>query len=129
VPIAADESLRTLQDAVKISQANAASSYVLKLIKQGGMYRARQLAHFCQAVGSPVHISGGTELSCGRAAMLHLFSTLPNGAGAVEVTEVMADDICHERLPFAPMVRVPEGAGLGVTVDFGLLERFTVESS
>jgi muconate cycloisomerase len=126
-PIAADESLQTLGDAYEISRANAASAMVLKLIKHGGLYRSRQIAHFCRTRGLPVAVSGGTELSIGRAAMVHLHATIPNAAGAVELVDVISGDIAENPLALAPTLPVSDQPGLGITIDENKLEQASVK--
>lgn len=123
-PIAADESLHQLRDAMQIHKANAASAYILKLIKQGGIYRCRQMAEFASAVGVTVHMSGGTETSLAAAALLHLRATMPSVRGGVEYLFVLKEDVTTRSLAIGPQTAVPTGPGLGVEVDRNKLDRY-----
>lgn len=86
VPIAADEGVRTLQDAVAQIQNRAADVFILKLVKMGGMWRARQIAALAEAyrIGCVVVSTYDTQL--GGSACLHLAQSLPNAPYAHELT-------------------------------------------
>jgi muconate cycloisomerase len=117
IPLCADESLQTLQDAFNILKADAASAMVLKLLKNGGMYRSAGIVALCRAVGIPCYLSSGTDMSLGLAAMLHCYSAVPGFEPALEAFEEMSDDLAANPVTWGPVMKVPKGPGLGIEVD------------
>ena len=117
VPLCADESLQTLQDAFNILKADAASTMVLKLMKNGGMYRSAQIVSLCRAVGVPCFMSSGTDMSLGVAALMHSYAAIPGIEGALETLPEMADDVAVNQVAWGPVMKVPDGPGLGIEID------------
>jgi muconate cycloisomerase len=116
-PLCADESLQTLQDAFNILQADAASSMVLKLLKNGGMYRCSEIVSLCRAVGVPCYLSSGTDMSLGVAAMLHSYASIPGIEGGLETFEELSDDVASNPVAWGPVMKVPQRPGLGIDID------------
>jgi len=74
VPLAADECVRSLQDARRLRSLRAADAVVLKVQPLGGMWAALDVA---EAAGVPALVSSMMETSVGIAAGLHLAASLP----------------------------------------------------
>ncbi|HEX2028226.1 MAG TPA: o-succinylbenzoate synthase, partial [Nitriliruptorales bacterium] len=74
VPLAADESVRTADDPLRIAGLAAADLVVLKVQPLGGVHAALRVA---EAVGLPVVVSSAVETSVGLAAGLALAAALP----------------------------------------------------
>ncbi len=74
VRIAADESIRTAEDPVRVVAAEAADVVVLKVQPLGGIRRAMEVADAC---GLPVVVSSALETSVGLAAGLAFAASLP----------------------------------------------------
>ncbi|MGB9377030.1 MAG: o-succinylbenzoate synthase [Mycobacteriales bacterium] len=74
VPLAADESVRTAQDPLRVAGLEAADIVVLKVQPLGGVRRALAVAEAC---GLPVVVSSALETSVGIAAGLALAAALP----------------------------------------------------
>jgi len=125
-PICADESLQTLQDALNILRADAASAMVLKLVKNGGMQRTKQIVDFCQGVGVPSFLSSGTDMSLSVAAHLHCYAAVPGFEGAMEVVNVLKDDVAKNPITWGARMKVPTGPGLGIEIDEKKIEKYRV---
>jgi o-succinylbenzoate synthase len=74
VPLAADESVRTAEDPLRVAGLGAADIVVLKVQPLGGVRRALDVA---EAAGLPCVVSSALETSVGIAAGLALAASLP----------------------------------------------------
>jgi O-succinylbenzoate synthase len=106
VRLAADESVRTAQDPLKIAGLEAADVVVLKVQPLGGVRACLEIAEAC---GLPVVVSSAIETSVGIAAGLALAGALPDlpyacGLGTLSLLD---GDVCSESL-------VPAGGSLPV---------------
>jgi o-succinylbenzoate synthase len=97
VPLAADESVRTAEDPLRIAGLDAADVVVLKVQPLGGVRRALAVA---EAAGLPAVVSSALETSVGIAAGVALAAALPElpyacGLGTVGLLEgdVVADPL------------------------------------
>lgn len=89
VPIAADESVRTAEDPLRIAGLEAADIVVLKVQPLGGVRASLAIAEAC---GLPVVVSSALETSVGIGAGLALAAALPElpyacGLGTVSLLE------------------------------------------
>jgi O-succinylbenzoate synthase len=89
VPLAADESVRTADDPLRIAGLEAADIVVLKVQPLGGVRRALEVADAC---GLPVVVSSALETSVGIAAGVALAAALPDlpyacGLGTVSLLD------------------------------------------
>ncbi len=127
VPIMADESASTLQEVDSLLKQNAADIISLKIHKSGGMSRVKKIAAMAEAAGVPCFGGTSLESSIGTAAALHVYSTLPNLTEGCELFGPiwLADDIVEQPLKFGDgSIFLPEGPGLGVTLDQSKLEKY-----
>jgi o-succinylbenzoate synthase len=106
VPLAADESLRSLEDAHRLARLGAADVAVVKVQPLGGVRAALAVA---EAAGVPVIVTSMLETSVGLAAGLALAACLPElpfacglGTAALLAGDVVADPL----LPEAGALRV-----------------------
>lgn len=74
VPLAADESVRTAEDPLRVAGLDAADIVVLKVQPLGGVRAALRVAEAC---GLPVVVSSAIETSVGLAAGAALAAALP----------------------------------------------------
>jgi o-succinylbenzoate synthase len=74
VPLAADESVRTAEDPLRIAGLEAADLVVLKVAPLGGVWAAFEVADAC---GLPVVVSSALETSVGMAAGIAFAAALP----------------------------------------------------
>jgi O-succinylbenzoate synthase len=110
VPLAADESIRTAEDPLRVSAAGAADVLVLKVQPLGGVHRALEVA---DAAGLPVVVSSALETSVGLAAGLAFAAALPElpYACGLGTAPLLAGDVTRD--PLVPVdgaltVRRPE---------------------
>ncbi len=127
IPICADESLQILQDTFNILRADAATAMVLKLMKNGGMYRTKQIVDFCQGVGVPSFLSSGTDMSLSVAANLHCYAAVSGFEGALEVVNVLKGDVAKNPITWGAKMKVPTGPGLGIEIDEKKIEEYRVK--
>lgn len=113
VPLAADESVRTAEDPLRVAGLGAADLVVLKVQPLGGVAAALAVAG---ASGLPVVVSSAVETSVGIAAGLALAAALPElpyacGLNTVSLLEgdVVADPLVARggSIPVARPVPVP----------------------
>ena len=113
VRLAADESVRTAEDPLRVAGLEAADVVVLKVQPLGGVRRCLEVAEAC---GLPVVVSSAIETSVGIAAGVALAAALPElpfacGLGTVSLLDgdVTADPLLpvHGRLPVRKVVPDP----------------------
>jgi len=138
VPIMADESLFTVQDAAQIISAGAADVFCVKLYKVGGLLPARKIAAIGEASDIGIN-SGGLAVASAieASAAMHFCAAVPAsrtfgaaefvfGAGVLGADPLIAEgDLSIEN----GAVRVPDRPGLGVAIDDKALERMTLRQS
>ncbi|MBW3619403.1 MAG: o-succinylbenzoate synthase [Actinobacteria bacterium] len=106
VPLAADESVRTAEDPLRIADLDAADVLVLKVQPLGGVHRALEIA---DAAGLPVVVSSALETSVGLAAGLAFAAALPElpYACGLATASLLAGDVVLDTL-------APEGGAIAV---------------
>lgn len=104
VPLAADESIRTAEDPLRIAGLEAADVVVLKVQPLGGVRSALEVA---EAAGLPVVVSSAVETSVGLASGLAFAAALPDlpYACGLGTAPLLAGDVVEEPL-------LPEGGSL-----------------
>jgi L-alanine-DL-glutamate epimerase-like enolase superfamily enzyme len=132
VPLMADESCYTLQDAMALARAGAADILSLYVGKGGGLGPARKMAAVAEAAGLTCTVGSNLELGIASAAMTHLATASP-GIGAEEFPCDILGPLAYEHdLLAEPLdlhdgsVKAPEKPGLGVSLDEGMLARYRV---
>ena len=128
IPIALDESAYTLQDVGNIVRAQAADVILLDPHEAGGLWATVKAAAIAESVGIPVTLHSGGELGLSQAAYLHLAASIPNLSLAIdnEITHLAADVIAQPFTVDRGTLEVPQGPGLGVTLDHAAVERYAV---
>ena len=130
IPIMADESVFTLQDARRLTELGAC--YILSVYpgKHAGIAATREIAHVARAAGVVCSMGSNLELGIATAAMLHLAAAEPSLDDARYPGDYLGPlyhqaDLLKEPLQLGPSVaRVPDGPGLGVELDEDQLERY-----
>ncbi|MSU57440.1 MAG: mandelate racemase/muconate lactonizing protein [Pedosphaera sp.] len=133
VPLIADESIYTLQDAKTLAVLGAADVISIYVGKAGGLGPARKIAGFAESVGLKCTLGSNLELGVGSAAMVHL-ALASRGITAEEFPcDIIGplfyeDDIVREPLPIKPgEARANDKPGLGVELDEEKVERYRVK--
>jgi O-succinylbenzoate synthase len=129
-PICLDESILSARHARQALEMGACRVINIKAGRVGGLNESLAIHELCRRQDIPVWCGGMLETGVGRAANLALASlpgfTLPGDISATE--RYYAEDITYERFNLNPdsTINVPAGAGLGVTIEPGALERATL---
>lgn len=133
VPIMADESLYTLQDAMALARAGAADVFSIYIGKGGGIGPARKVAALAEAAGLTCTVGSNLELGVASAAMIHLAMSSPGIDAETFPCDILGpffyeSDILAEPLPIsAGAARPLERPGLGVELDEALVNRYRVD--
>jgi muconate cycloisomerase len=132
VPVMADESLYTLQDAMALARVGAADVFSIYVGKGGGIGPGRKVAAVAEAAGLTCTVGSNLELGIASAAMIHLAMASP-GIGAEEFPcDILGPffyeaDMLAEPLPIRAGAAQPlERPGLGVELDDKLVARYRV---
>ncbi len=129
-PILADESCFNPEEAVELVRDRYADCVSIKLMKAGGIVRARDIAAICGAAGVPCY--GGTMFEAGVAiaAGIQLICATPNislGAEFYTANHVLGVDILVKPIELTGgYSHLPTPPGLGVEVDRDKLKSITV---
>jgi len=129
-PIMADESVFSPAEAIDMVRGEIADLVSIKIMKSGGIARAREIAAIAEAAGITAY--GGTMFEGGLAiaAGLHMVAATPNialGAEFYTSTWVMGVEILKTPIVIEKgSTRVPTGPGLGVEVDEDSVRRISV---
>lgn len=122
VALMADESVRTIHDALRVSQCRAGDVIALKVPKSGGLTRVQAIASIAEAAGIPCHGGTSIETSIGTSASLHAYCALPNVTWGCEL---FGPHLLREEVVTAGPVyqdghiHVGHAPGLGVELDEG----------
>jgi O-succinylbenzoate synthase len=128
-PICLDESIKTVTAAREAITAGACRIINIKPGRVGGFAESIRLHDLCAGHSIPVWHGGMLESGIGRAANIHL-STLPNFSlpGDIAASRRYFDpDLIEPPIEVAAdgTVAVPDGQGLGVTIQEDRIERAT----
>ena len=131
IPIIADESVYTAQDAMALARSGAADVLSVYVGKAAGIGRARAIASIAEACGLGCTIGSNLEMGIGSAAMLHLALS----TGSITADEYpcdiigplfYTDDLLQESLKIERgQAYAPDAPGLGVTLNEEKLRRYS----
>lgn len=132
VPLMADESLVTLQNAVAILSRDAAQFLSIYVSKSGGLLNDKKIAHLAESYGSECYLGGALESTIGACAGLQLAASTPNLSLGCELygQYILKEDIGCKLIDFRDgELVVPTDPGLGLEIDEDKLERYTTDYS
>jgi len=127
LPVMADEALTGPTSAMDFARAGAADVFAIKIEQSGGLNAARAVAEIGAAAG--VGLYGGTMLegSIGTIASAHAFATFPSLSWGTELFGplLLTQDILAQPLTYGDFaLQLPQGPGLGITLDEDRVARF-----
>jgi L-Ala-D/L-Glu epimerase / N-acetyl-D-glutamate racemase len=126
VPIMADESLDSPDAMLDLVTRGAAQAGFLKIHKVGGLTNAVKIAHIAEIAGIELSVAVYYDVLAAVAA--HVAAALPAITWPSFVNP-LADTLLTEPLvPKGLLFPVPNGPGLGVTLDRDKLRTYEVES-
>jgi len=94
IPIMADESVHSLEDALRLIQAKAVDLINIKLMKSGGILKGRKIAAIAEAAGIPCMIGCMGESEIGIAAGVHLAAAVKN----IQYADLDSDLLLKDKL-------------------------------
>ncbi len=130
IPIMADESVFTPQQALEVVRAGAADIIAVYPGKNAGILESLAIADIAAAAGLVCSMGSNLELGIATAAMLHLAVACPAIDSETYPGDLLGPlyheaDMVTEPLRLGPEVALaPEGPGLGVELDEDQVERF-----
>ncbi|HEY4164111.1 MAG TPA: mandelate racemase/muconate lactonizing enzyme family protein [Dongiaceae bacterium] len=125
-PLMADESCRSYRDLQNLIANDAADAIVLKLAKHGGIRETQKIADLAASYGMMMYPSIHYSTSIGVSASAHFYATIPNiTPGSFHQGAALFE---HDLIKITPEAEkgyfpIPEGIGIGLTIDPELLER------
>jgi len=126
-PICLDESITSAQAAEDAIELGACRVINIKPGRVGGYLEARRVHDLCQSRAVPVWMGGMLETGIGRAGNVAMAAmpnfTLPGDTSASD--RYFHRDITEPFVLRDGRLKVPTGAGLGVTVDTEFLDSIT----
>ena len=130
-PLSADESLTTVKDAATLIREQAVDVFSIKVSKNGGLYKSKQIAAMADGFGLKCLMNSMLEFGITQAASLQLGCTLSNlldcGHAFGSVLR-MSDDITDFDQNIAQgIVTVPTRPGLGVNLKEDRLKKYTID--
>lgn len=130
-PLSADESVTAVSDAATLIREKAVDVFSIKISKNGGLDKSRQIAQMADGFGLKCLMNSMLEFGITQAASLQLGCTLSNlidlGHAYGSVLR-MSDDITDfgQNISEA-VVTVPPASGLGITLDEKKLKKYTTD--
>ena len=124
IPIMADESIFTLNDAWHLTADRAIDILSVYPGKHGGLQATMEIAHVAKAAGIVCSMGSNLELGIGTAAMLHVGAAASSIASEQYPGDFIGPlyheaDMLKTPLALGPeTARVPDGPGLGVEHDW-----------
>ena len=141
VPVLADESCWSPQDAIEAVRRKSADILSIYYTKASGLLRSMQIGAIAGAAGMPVNVNGSLEMGVGNAANLHLAAALEGNVlpAVIAVTTLhgreqtrvggvfYTDDVISEPFHYADgCLTVPTGPGLGVDLDPAKVAKYRI---
>jgi L-alanine-DL-glutamate epimerase-like enolase superfamily enzyme len=132
IPIIADESVATSQDALTLIRHDAADTFSIYVGMGGGIREASSIATIAAAARVHCTIGSNLELGIAQAAMIHLAVSQPAIRPDVVPCDIISRffyerDILREPLPVeAGRAYRIDKPGLGVELDMRMVERYRV---
>jgi muconate cycloisomerase len=138
IPISIDESLITIQDALRFVSHSACDVMNIKIPRVGGLFLAKQMAAIAAAAGLPVVVGGRTSLELSRCASRHFAASTPGAVGRKHegpgpASQALSDDVVSRRttIDMAAQakghVHLEQKPGLGVDVVWEKVQQYAVK--
>ncbi|HTM48546.1 MAG TPA: enolase C-terminal domain-like protein [Bryobacteraceae bacterium] len=132
IPVIADESVYTAQDAFTLLRAGGADALSAYVGKSAGIGGARQVAAVAEAARAGCTVGSNLEMGIGSAAMIHLAIATAGITAEEFPCDIIGpmfytDSLLREALPISGgQARAPEKPGLGIELDEKKVELYRV---
>lgn len=129
IPVMADESVWTPEDAWRTLRRGAADLVNVYVAEAGGLTAARTIAELCGLAGAGVAVGSMPELGIGTAAAAHFACSVPGLEHPSDVAGLRyhADDVAVVDVDIRDgSLRPPTQPGLGVEIDEDRLARYAL---
>ena len=130
VPLLADESVFGPEDIARAAREGIADGVSIKVMKSGGLSRARTVAQMAAAAGMTAYGGDMFEAGLAHLAGTHMIATTPEitlGCEFYQARYYLAEDILESLFPCARgHVQVPDTPGLGIRPDVDKLNHYAV---
>lgn len=126
VPLAVWRAIHSPTDALTAARCHAAAFLMVDLDQVGGIVPARACAAVADAAGIVPLLGGRPSVGIATAAMLHVAAATAAFATSNEfASRQLRDTVLRDALEITDgMITVPQGPGLGITVDRAKIERY-----
>jgi L-alanine-DL-glutamate epimerase-like enolase superfamily enzyme len=128
--IAADEAVLSQADAMRVIKMGAADLITVKLAKSGGIRASAMIVEAARFAGLACNMGSKHPFGIGTAALLHFAAAYPDVGefiGYGSARELFVGDIIQETITIENgCAAVPDGIGLGVSLNDAVLQQFTV---
>lgn len=127
VPVMADESVLDHASLIRIIKMEAADIVKVKVMKQGGFLNTRRMIATAEAAGIRCVVGHGFGLGINTMAEIMLAATSKNVIDGLECVGPLktSDDIVTHKLDLSSgSLPLPDGPGLGVTLDEAKLHKY-----
>lgn len=129
VPILADESVHTPEDAYRFISAGATDAIKIKISKVGGYIPARKIIDIAESAGIKLVIGQGICSSLEAAAEAHLACAYPHVHPVAEMVgpTKLKGDLVEPPLDLGSgYLELPQGPGLGVELSMKAIRQYTM---
>lgn len=135
LPVMADESVFTVQDAIRCIELRAADIISIYPGKNGGLLNTITIAAMAEAAGIHCAIGSNMEWDVGSAVMAHACAAIPNlcvDRYAADIIGAMFHTVRGISIPLmtqAAHVLIPSGPGLGIEIDREVIQQASLAST
>jgi len=134
MPVSADEGCSTLHDAVNLVRAKAVDVFSVKITKNGGILRAKEIVDFAAANGIKIFFNSMLEEGITQAASLALAAGTSNlmttiGHSFFSPLRLDADITDFETRVINGVAHVSDAPGLGFQINEENLKKYTVKTT
>lgn len=129
IPVSADESILSVEDAVKLAKSEAVDVFSIKVAKHGGIYRTKEIVTVAASFGIDCLMNSMLEEGITQAASLQVGVTLANlaGLGHAYFSPLRLDDdvTTYSQQLKDGVVSVTDKPGLGIDIREDVLSGYT----
>lgn len=133
IPIMADESIVTMDDAKRLIDSDACDYFNLRISKCGGLYNTLAIADLSKQMGMKIQLGclvGETAILSAAGRHLAAYLSEVKFIEGSYSTHLLTEDIARDKIAFGKrgQASVFGGDGLGINIDEDLLMKYTIET-